>query len=167
MPQEPWFKRGTALGVALHRTTLHLTVLNALRYQHYLSPLSLRLRRRERLGREEPSSAGCGALLARQNFAVVHPNLDADGTHGGCSGGEAIIDLRTEGVQRHATLAIPLAAAHLSATQTTRALDTDALSAALAGGLNGLAHCATECDAAFELLSNGLSNEAWRRVQDA
>ena len=38
-----------------------IAVLNALRYQHYLSPLSL-LRRPRRLGREEPSSAGCGAF---------------------------------------------------------------------------------------------------------
>ena len=63
-------------------------------------------------------------------------------------------------MQRHATLAIPLAAAHFSATQTTSALDTDTLCAALAGRLNGLAHCTTECNAVFKLLSNGLSNEA-------
>ncbi len=72
---------------------------------------------------------------------------------------EAVVDLGAEGVQRHATLAIPLAAAHLGAAQTTGALDTDALGAGLAGGLDSLAHSATEGNAAFELLSNGLSNE--------
>ena len=62
-------------------------------------------------------------------------------------------------MQRHATLAVPLAATHLSAAETTRALDTDALGTGLASGLNGLAHGATEGDAALELLGDGLSHQ--------
>ena len=76
------------------------------------------------------------------------------------SDGGAVIDLGTQGVQRHATLTVPLAMAHLSATQTTGALDTNTLSASLASGLNGLAHSATEGDTALKLLGDGLSNEA-------
>ena len=71
----------------------------------------------------------------------------------------AVVDLGTEGVQRHATLAVPLTTAHLGTAETTGALDTDALSAGLAGGLDSLAHSATEGNAALELLGDRLSNE--------
>ena len=62
-------------------------------------------------------------------------------------------------MQRHATLTVPLTTAHLGTAETTGALDTDALGAGLAGGLDSLAHSATEGNAALELLSDGLSNE--------
>ena len=62
-------------------------------------------------------------------------------------------------MQGHATLAVPLATAHLGAVEAAGALDADALGAGLAGGLDGLAHGATEGDAALELLSDGLGNE--------
>ena len=62
-------------------------------------------------------------------------------------------------MQRHATLAVPLAAAHLGTAETTGALDADALGTGLAGGLHSLAHGATESDAALELLGNGLGDE--------
>ena len=90
---------------------------------------------------------------------MVDPHFDADGTHRGSSGAEAVVDLRTQGVQRHTAFAVPLAAAHLSATKTAGALDTNAQSARLASGLNSLAHGATERDTAFELLSDGLGNQ--------
>jgi hypothetical protein len=44
-------------------------------------------------------------------------------------------------------------------SETTGALDTDALGASLASRLDGLAHSAAEGHAALELLSDGLSNE--------
>ena len=90
---------------------------------------------------------------------MVHPHLDADGAHGGVSGAEAVIDLGAEGMQRHAAFAVPLAAAHLGTTETAGALDADALGTALASGLHGLAHRTAEGHAAFELLSNGLSDK--------
>ena len=62
-------------------------------------------------------------------------------------------------MQRHATLAVPLTTAHLGTAETTGALDTDALSAGLAGRLDSLAHSATEGNAALELLGDRLSNE--------
>ena len=73
--------------------------------------------------------------------------------------GRAVVDLGAQGVQRHATLAVPLAAAHLGAAQTAGALDTDTLGAGLASGLNSLAHGATEGNAALELLGDGLGDE--------
>ena len=74
-------------------------------------------------------------------------------------GGLAIVDLGAQGVQRHATLAVPLAATHLGAAEAAGALDTDTLGASLAGGLDGLAHGATEGHAALELLGDGLGDE--------
>mgnify|MGYP006976861614 CR=1 FL=1 len=71
----------------------------------------------------------------------------------------AVVDLGTEGVQRHATLAVPLATAHLGAAETTGALDTNTLGAGLAGRLDSLAHGTTEGHTALELLSDGLGNE--------
>ena len=62
-------------------------------------------------------------------------------------------------MQGHATLAVPLAAAHLGAVEAAGALDTNALGASLASGLDGLAHGATEGDTALELLSDGLGNQ--------
>ena len=75
------------------------------------------------------------------------------------SGGGAVVDLGAEGVQRHATLAVPLATAHLGAAETTGALDTSTLGAGLASGLDGLAHGAAEGHTALELLGDGLSNQ--------
>ena len=62
-------------------------------------------------------------------------------------------------MQRHATLAVPLATAHLGAVQAAGALDTDSLGASLAGGLDRLAHGATEGNALLELLGDGLGDE--------
>ena len=62
-------------------------------------------------------------------------------------------------MQRHAAFAVPLAAAHLGTTEMAGALDADALGTALASGLHGLAHRTAEGHAAFELLSNGLSDK--------
>ena len=62
-------------------------------------------------------------------------------------------------MQRHATLAVPLATAHLCAVEPAGALNPDALGAGLASGLDGLAHGATEGDAALELLGDGLGDE--------
>ena len=90
---------------------------------------------------------------------MVHPHLHADGTHRGGGGGEAVINLRAQRVQRHAALAVPLATAHLRAAQAAGALNADTLGTALAGGLNRLAHGAAEGHAALELFRNGLSDE--------
>ena len=74
---------------------------------------------------------------------------------------KTVVDLGAQRVQRHATLAIPLATAHLSAAQTAgHWIPEDALGTALAGsGLNSLAHSATEGNAAHQLLGHGLSDQ--------
>ena len=57
------------------------------------------------------------------------------------------------------SLKLSLIHIYLSAAETTGALDTDALGTGLAGGLNGLAHGATEGNAALKLLGDGLSHQ--------
>src|SRR6187401_1707239 len=44
-----------------------------------------------------------GRELARGHVALVDPHLDADAAEGRLGLVEAVVDLRTEGVQRHAT----------------------------------------------------------------
>ena len=41
-------------------------------------------------------------------LAQVDPDLHAASAHGGAGDSRAVVDLGTEGVQRHATLAVPL-----------------------------------------------------------
>ncbi len=81
---------------------------------------------------------GLGNRLARELLAQVDPDLHAASAHGGAGDSRAVVDLGTEGVQRHATLTVPLTTAHLGTAETTGALDTDALGAGLAGGLDSL-----------------------------
>ena len=54
--------RSTIYMLVALATVVLLAVLDALRYEHYFVPLSLRSLRRERLGREVPSRAGWGAF---------------------------------------------------------------------------------------------------------
>ncbi len=62
-------------------------------------------------------------------------------------------------MQGHAALAVELGAGHLSAAETTGALDLDALGAGLHRALHALTHGATEGDAGGQLLRDALSHE--------
>jgi len=64
---------------------------------------------------------------------------------------KAVVDVGTEGVQRNASLAVPLVARHLTATESATAGNTDAFGAKLERGLHGLFHGATKRYAANEL----------------
>ena len=66
------------------------------------------------------------AQLAIGDVALEDPALHADHAVGGLRLGEAVVDLGAQRVQRHAPLAVPLAAAHLGAAEPARALDADA-----------------------------------------
>jgi hypothetical protein len=68
-------------------------------------------------------------------------------------------------VERHATLANPLAATHLGATEAARTLDPDAERAALHRRGNSLAHRAAERHAAHELLAHAHLARIDGRVQ--
>ena len=77
----------------------------------------------------------------------------------GAGDGGAVVDLGAQRVQRHATLAVPLATAHLRAAEATRALDPDAQRTALDRRGDRLAHRAAERHATFELLGDALRDQ--------
>src|ERR687890_989693 len=92
--------------------------------------------------------------------ALVDPDLHADAAEGGPGLVDAVVDVRPEGVQRHAALAVELRPAHLGAAQATGALHPDALDLRAAlGRLHGLAHGAAEADPAGELLGDALGDQ--------
>ena len=62
-------------------------------------------------------------------------------------------------MQRHTAFAIALGTAHLSAPQTSGALDTNTKSAGVHGGLLSLAHGATESDTGSKLLGDSLCDQ--------
>src|SRR5699024_10234740 len=105
------------------------------------------------------ASAGAGTLrrglLGRElpggHVALVDPHLHADAAEGGAGLVEAVIDVRPQSVQRHAPLAVELAAAHLGAAETAGDGHTDALGAGTLRGLHALAHRPAERHASSEL----------------
>jgi hypothetical protein len=62
-------------------------------------------------------------------------------------------------VQRHATFAVPLGAAHLGAAEAARALDPDAEGAGLLGVLHGTLHRPAEGDAVDQLVGDTLGDQ--------
>src|SRR6185295_18896588 len=74
--------------------------------------------------RERAGAQALGLLLGlRDLVAVVHPHLHADDAERGLALGRPEIDLRAERVERDPSLAVPLAAGHLGATEAAAALD--------------------------------------------
>src|SRR5699024_1944964 len=90
----------------------------------------------------------------------VDPDLHADAAEGRLGLEEAVVDVRTQGVQGHAALAVELRARHLGTAQTSGALHPDALDLQLTHGrLDGLAHRTTEGHAVGQLLGDTLCDE--------
>src|SRR5699024_4091517 len=104
-----------------------------------------------------------GGLLGREllggDVALVDPHLHADAAEGGAGLVEAVVDVRPQGVQRHAPLAVELAAAHLGAAEATGDVDPDALHAGALRGLHALAHGTAERDPGRELLGDALGDQ--------
>src|SRR4029077_8206890 len=100
-----------------------------------------------------------GHGIALHVFALEDPDLDPAGAVGGESGGDAVIDVGAQGVQRHAALAIPLHARDFGTAETAGAIDADAAGAEPHGRLHGALHGAAESDAALELLRDRFSDE--------
>src|SRR5262249_9125209 len=105
-----------------------------------------------------------GDLLLRgdaigQDVALVDPDLHADASGRGLRLAKAVVDVRAQGVERHAPLPIGLLAGHLRAAEAPRALDADAEAAGLLHGLDRPLHGATERDPAGELVGDALSDE--------
>src|ERR1700734_3526061 len=79
-----------------------------------------------------PTGLALGHLLVLRHGVVLHdlaledPDLDAAGAVGRERGGNAVIDVGAQRVQRHAAFAIPLHARDLGAAETAGAIDADA-----------------------------------------
>src|SRR5262245_27136902 len=106
-----------------------------------------------------------GVLQRRlvQHFAVEHPHLHATRAVGRVRGRAGEVDVRAQGVQGHAPLAVRLETGHLRAAEATRAVDTDALRARAHRRRDRLLHRAAERHALLELLGDVLGDEL--RVQ--
>src|SRR5690606_37411555 len=76
----------------------------------------------------------------------------------------AVVDVGAEGVKRHATLAVPLAARDLGTAETASRVHADALDPELHRGLDGLLHGAAERDAALELRRDALGHQLGVRL---
>ena len=97
--------------------------------------------------------------LVGEDVALVDPHLDADAAAGGAGLAEAVVDVGAQRVQRHATFAVPLGAAHLGAAEATRALDPDAERTGALCVLHGALHRPAEGDAVGELVGDALGDE--------
>src|SRR6185503_7396489 len=92
-------------------------------------------------------------------FAVEHPHLHAARAVGRVRGRAGEVDVRAQGVQGHAPLAVRLEPSHLRAAEATRAVDTDALRARAHRRRDRLLHRAAERHALLELLGDVLGHE--------
>ena len=99
------------------------------------------------------------AALVREDVALVEPHLHADAAGGGAGLAEAVVDVGAQRVQRHPTLAVPLGAGHLGATEAAGALHPDAEGAGLLGALHGALHGPAEGHAAGELVGHALGDQ--------
>src|SRR5262244_3235609 len=64
-----------------------------------------------------------------QHLALEDPHLHADRAVRRVRGGQAVVDVRPQRVERHAAITVPLAARDLAAAQPARAGDADAVGA--------------------------------------
>src|SRR5205814_2530076 len=83
----------------------------------------------------------------------------ADDAVGGLGFGEAVLDVGAQGVQRQASLEIPLRARDLVAVQAARDAHLDAFAAEAQGRIHRLTHGAAEADALLELQRDVLRHE--------
>src|SRR5882672_3429799 len=105
-------------------------------------------------------SGRCHRLLATaQNFALEHPDLDADYAVSRLRFGESVVDVGAQRVKRYAAFAVPLGARNFYPVQASRAHDLDALRAEAHGVLDRALHRATEHDPLFQLLRDRIRNQ--------
>src|SRR5262249_4324817 len=97
--------------------------------------------------------------IVLHDLALEDPDLDPAGTHRRVGGGHAVINIRTQRVQRNATFTIPLHARDLGAAETAGAVDADSLGTETHRRLDGALHGAAERNAALQLLGDRLGHE--------
>src|SRR5262249_24094876 len=104
-------------------------------------------------------------LLVLRHRVVLHdlaledPHLHPAGAVGGEGGGDPVIDVGAQRMQRHAALAIPLHARDLGAAEPARAVDADAAGAEPHRRLHRPLHGAAKGDAPLELLGDRFGDQ--------
>src|SRR5262249_27742037 len=93
------------------------------------------------------------------HLALAKPDLHADRSVRRVSGGGPEVDVSAQGVQRHPTVAVPLAARDLGAAQAPGARDPDAVGAQPERGRHRFLHSPTEGHAFLKLQRNVLGHE--------
>src|SRR3954451_3144853 len=114
-------------------------------------------------------SAGTGLLftcafilrhrVVRKDFALENPDFNAARAVCGLCGCNTVVHISAERVQRHTAFAIPLHARDFRTTESTGAVDPDALGSQAHRGLHGTLHGATESNAAFKLVGDVFGNQ--------
>src|SRR5512144_2450662 len=100
-----------------------------------------------------------GLGVVRHPLALEDPDLDPDDAVGRPGFRETVVDVGAQRVQRHATLAVPLAARDLGAVQAARRHDLDALGAEAHRVLHRALHRAAEHDPLLELLGDRVGDQ--------
>ena len=113
---------------------------------------------RLRRGLVHDREIGAGVALGH-DLALVDPALDADPAERGSRLVEAVVNVRAQRVQRHATVGIALGARHLGATQASGALHLDALGAGADRAGQRALHRAPERNSVLELLGDRLRDQ--------
>src|SRR5436190_8573235 len=99
------------------------------------------------------------AVTLRHDLALVDPDLHADPAEGRLRLDEAVVDVRTDRVQRDASLGVGLRPAHLGAAEAAAALDADALRTGADARRERALHRSTEAHAVLQLLGDRLRDE--------
>src|SRR5690606_10676417 len=95
-----------------------------------------------------------------QYFTAEDPNFDADGAVRGFRTNRGIINICTQGVQRHAAFTVPFGTRDLGTTKATGKLHLDTFSTSLQCVLYRALHRATEHHASLDLARDVVCNQA-------
>ena len=98
-------------------------------------------------------------LIPTEHLAFEHPHFDPDDAVSRLGFGNAIVDVGTQGVQRHASFTIPLGTCDLGAVQAPRAHDLDTLGTKAHRILHRTLHRTTEHDPLLKLLGDRIGNQ--------
>src|SRR5690606_30099770 len=101
-----------------------------------------------------------GIWVMLKDLALEYPDLDATDTIGGLCLCRAVIDVSAARVERNAAFAVPFGTCYFWFDVSTCRVDTYALGSKTHGGLNRTLHGAAESNAALELLSDRLGDQA-------
>src|SRR5262249_2888083 len=121
--------------------------------------------RRGRAALTATAGFGFGLALILRHGIVLHdlaledPDLHAAGAVSRLRGGDAIVDVGAQRVQRNPAFMVPLGAGDFGATEAAAALDADAERAEALRRLHRALHHAAERDAALELLGDVLGHQ--------